>query len=167
MRYVTGFMCAALMAMPVTAQAAGSRLIGKYGDWEAYTRANGGETICYVLAKPHTKLPKSVRHGDIYFMVANWKSGAASEQPSFMADFNLKSNRAPSARVGNTKVPMFVSQNEAFISNGNEEKRLVKSMRAGSVMRVDAVSKRGTNVSYRFSLSGVTAALKKAEASCN
>lgn len=169
MTYKSGIIFATMTAMlclPTAAQAAGSRLVGKYGDWEAYTRSAGGDTICYVLAKPRTKLPKSVKHGDIYFMVANWKSGAASEQPSFMADFPLKSNRAPTARIGNTKVPMFVSQNESFISSGNEEKRLVRSMRAGSTMKINAVSKRGTNVSYSFSLSGVTAALKKAKASC-
>ncbi len=167
MVYRFGFLITALMMLPMTADAAGSRLIGKYGDWEAYTRASGGETICYVLAKPFAKAPKSVRHGDIYFMVANWKSGAASEQPSLMADFELKANRPPTARVGNAKIPMFVSRNEAFISSGNDEKKLVNSMRAGSTMRVDAVSERGTTVYYDFSLKGVTAALQKAKTSCS
>ncbi|MGB0908465.1 MAG: invasion associated locus B family protein [Maricaulaceae bacterium] len=142
------------------------KLAGKHGDWSAYTRIDGSEKICYVLATPRSKLPKSVRHGDIYFMVANWRSGQASEQPSLLTGYPLHEDNGPQVRVGNAKINMFVDQNEAFIEDGDNEVRLVRSMRKGSTMKVSAVSKRGTNVTYEFSLKGITAALKKAKQSC-
>lgn len=160
------FMTTVLLALPATAQASDPRLVGTFGDWATYSRTVGNEKICYVLAKPKALAPRNVRHGDVYFMVANWKSGKAKEQPSLLTGFPLKTNRAPSAKVGRTKVSMYVSQNEAFIESRRNEARLVKSMRAGSTMQVSAVSQRGTNVSYDFSLKGITAALKKAKASC-
>ncbi len=161
------FLTAALLCLPTAAQASEARLIGTFGDWAAYSRVDGAETICYVMTKPTTMAPQNVNHGDIYFMVANWKSGAATEQPSLMTGYNLQRNTPPAALVGNTKVPMFVSQNEAFIENNGDEQRLVNSMRGGSIMRVDARSERGTNVSYKFSLKGVTAALQRARATCS
>ena len=150
---------------PVTAWASPA-LKGSYGDWKVYTRYDGAQQLCYVVSDAKSKSPSSVRHGDIYFLVANWKSGAAFEQPSFMADFSLKKTNPPTIRVGRSKFRMYVSENEAFIADSADEQSLLAKMRGGSTMRIDAVSVRGTNVSYSFSLNGVTAALEKAKESC-
>jgi invasion protein IalB len=148
------------------AQAAEPKLQGTYSDWSVYTRTDGGDRICYVLAKPEVKAPTNVRHGDVFFMVANWKSGAAKEQPSLLAGYSLKTTRAPAAYVGSTKVLMYAADNEAFIESTADEKNLVRKMRAGADMRVEAVSARGTETSYVFSLKGITAALRKARSVC-
>ena len=99
-------------------------------------------------------------------MVANWKSGAAKEQPSLLTGFPLKAQIPPAARIGSAKIPMYADQNEAFVESPADEKKLVRSMRKGSTMRVDAVSSRGTQISYEFSLRGITAALGKAKTAC-
>ncbi len=156
-----------MTTLPATAQAVAPKLEKSHGEWSTYSRIEGGEKICYVLAKPNAKSPSNVKHGDIFFMVASWQSGAASEQPSFLAGYPLKGNSPPIARVGSAKFPMYVSQNEAFIDDGGDERRLIKAMRDGSTMRVSAMSQRGTAVNYSFSLSGVTAALKSAKAACS
>jgi len=156
----------AAMAMPVTAQAAEPKLEGTFTDWTVYSRSEAGDKICYAIAEPKSKSPTSVNHGDIYFMVSNWRSGAAKEQPSFLAGYSLKKNRSPEARVGSAKYKMFVAENEGFIESGSDERALVSKMRAGATMQVKAVSARGTNVNYSFSLKGITAALKKARAIC-
>ena len=161
------FLTAAIFGLSAPVHAETSTVEGTHGEWTAYSRMDSGEKICYVLAKPGTKSPGNVKHGDIYFMVASWKSGAANEQPSFMAGYPLKSNSPPVARVGSAKFPMFVSQNEAFIENNGDESRLVKAMRDGSTMRVSAMSQRGTAVNYSFSLKGITAALKSAKSACS
>lgn len=156
----------ALLA-PGLAQAAEPKLVGTYSDWEVYSKAEGNETICYALAEAKSKAPSNVKHGDIYFMVANWKSGAASEQPSLLTGYSLKVSSPPSARVGSAKYPMYVAQNEGFIMDNSQERKLVKAMRRGSNMRISAVSQRGTATNYEFSLKGVTAALKKAKSVCS
>lgn len=154
------------MVLPTAAQAAEPKLEGTFTDWAVYSRSEGGDKICYAIAEPKSKSPSSVNHGDIYFMVSNWRSGAAKEQPSFLAGYSLKANRAPEARVGSAKYKMFVAENEGFIESGSDERSLVKKMRAGATMQVKAVSARGTNVNYSFSLKGITAALRKAKTAC-
>ena len=156
----------ALMAAPNLAQAA-PKLAGTHGDWSVYTRGSGGDKICYVLSAAQAKSPTSVKHGDIYFMVSSWKNGAATEQPSFLAGYPLKSTRATKAQVGSTALSMFAADNEAFISENSDERRLVSKMRAGSTMTVSAVSKRGTQTRYTFSLKGVTAALRQSKSACS
>jgi len=143
------------MALPSMAQAAEPKLEGTFTDWSVYSRTEGGDKVCYALSEPKSKSPSSVKHGDIYFMVSNWRSGAAKEQPSFLAG------------VGSSKYKMFVAENEGFIESGSDERGLVSKMRAGATMNVKAVSARGTSVNYSFSLKGITAALRKAKASCS
>lgn len=164
---ITSLLCVPLFAVPQMAQAeSGTKLEGVFKDWTVYSRADGGDKICYALAKPTTKAPSTVKHGDIFFMVSNWKSGAAKEQPSLLTGYTLKSEIPPSAKVDRSNIPMFSAENEAFIESATDEKKLVKAMRKGATMRVDAMSARGTQTSYEFSLSGVTAALGKAKTSC-
>lgn len=156
---------AAMSAAPAFAQST-PKLTGTHGDWTVYTRGSGSEQICFVLTKAQTKSPSSADHGEIYFMVSNWKNGAATEQPSFLAGYTLKTTRAPKAQVGSTALTMFAADNEAFISETSDERRLVAKMRAGSTMTVSAVSQRGTQTRYSFSLKGVTAALRDAKSAC-
>jgi len=154
-----------LSVSPAAAQST-PKLTGTHGDWTVYTRGAGADRICYVLSEAQSKSPTSVKHGDIYFMVSNWKNGAATEQPSFLAGYSLKPTRAPKAKVGSTSLTMFAADNEAFISENTDERKLVAKMRAGSTMTVSAVSSRGTQTRYTFSLKGVTAALKQAKSAC-
>lgn len=156
---------ASLSALP--AYAAEPTLEGSFGDWAAYSRAEGGDKICYIISEPQKKVPSSVNHGDVFFMVSNWKSGQAKEQPSLMAGYPLKISSPPTTMVGSARTRMYVSQNEAFIKDTADERELVKKMRGGANMRVSAMSERGTAVSYDFSLKGVTAALNKAKSSCS
>ena len=142
------------------------KLEGTYTDWSVYSRGSGNSKTCYALSKPKVESPKSVNHGDIYFMVSNWKSGAATEERSFLAGYSLKTTRPPVASVGSSKYTMYGSANEAFIESGSSERALVSKMRAGATMKVKAVSARGTQVSYQFSLKGITAALKRAKTAC-
>jgi len=142
------------------------KLEGVFTDWTVYSLEGGGDKSCYAIAKPKSQAPNNVNHGDVRFLVSNWKSGAAKEQPSFLAGYPLKTTRAPKARVGSSAITMYPSENEAFIESGSDERSLVAKMRAGATMRVQAVSARGTETSYQFSLKGITAALRKAKSAC-
>ncbi len=140
--------------------------LATYKSWSVFTREIDGDRICFAATDASEKSPRSVNHGDVFFLVATWKSGAAKNQPSFMAGYNLKDAPAPTIRVGSEKWDMYVDQNESFIEAAAKEQSLVSAMRRGSDMRVAAVSGRGTATSYRFSLQGISAALDKVAEAC-
>ena len=157
----------ALVLATATPALAEPTLSKTHGDWSVYTRGSGNAKQCFALTRPQSKAPTSVNHGDIFFMVGSWKSGAATEQPSLMTGFSLKPARAPKARIGSHVTVFYGADNEAFVAESADERALVAKMRAGSTMTVEAVSARGTEVSYSFSLKGVTAALRDAKRLCS
>ncbi|MCH8488569.1 MAG: hypothetical protein LAT81_01400 [Oceanicaulis sp.] len=134
--------------------------------WRVFTRGEGNERICYAVSRPTESLPANVAHGEVFFFVSSWASGAAREQPSFLAGYPLRPDSPPRARVGSDRFTMFVSQSEGFVELERDSARLVTAMRQGAVMRVEATSERGTATVYEFSLSGVTAALRQVGELC-
>ena len=166
MRLATAFaaLCILAATAPVGAQAPDFQ--GQHNDWRVFTRGSGAERICYAVSRPTDSRPGDVDHGDVYFFVSSWANDAAREQPSFLAGYELRADNPPRASVGSDRVMMYVAEREGFVEEPREEARLVNAMRRGATMRVEAVSARGTNTAYTFSLSGVTAALSQANELC-
>jgi len=157
----------AALAAPAAAQSGPEPVFqGSHTDWRVFTRGEGSSKICYALSQPTESLPASADHGEVYFLVSSWADGSASEQPSFLAGYQLKPESPPRTRVGSDSYTLFVSEQEGFLEEPGDEDRLVSAMRRGSTMRVEAVSVRGTATVYEFSLSGVTAALDAAGDLC-
>ena len=164
-------LAAALLAAaaPVLAQdnaAATPEFQGEHRDWRVFTRASGEDRVCYALSRPQDSRPGNVDHGDVYFLVSSWASGAAKDQPNFLAGYALRPESPPEVRVGSSRFQMYVSGREGFLEELGDEARLVRAMRRGAEMRVEATSERGTATAYVFSLMGVTAALQQVEDLC-
>ena len=155
---------ASFLTLPAAAQS--PEALATYSDWTVFTKDSNGDKICFAATEAKSKEPTNVNHGDVFFLVASWKSGAAINQPSLMTGYNLKTSPEPKLRVGSDSWEMYSSENEAFIESNSDERRLVDAMRRGSSMRVSAMSERGTSTSYTISLSGITAALRRVEEAC-
>jgi invasion protein IalB len=152
-----------LVAAPAVAE---PQALASYKDWSVFTHDAGDDRICFAAAEASDKSPKTVNHGDIFFLVASWKSGAAANQPSFRVGYNLQPAPAPTIRIGSEKWDMYVSDNEAFIESAAAEKSLIAAMRKGADMKISAMSNKGTATSYVVSLSGVSAAIDRAQQAC-
>lgn len=163
---ISGLTALASVAAIPAANAQQPEAKANFRDWSVFVREVDGEKICFAATEATDKSPKSVNHGDVFFLIASWKSGVAKEQPSLMTGYALNAKPEPTLRIGSDKWDMYVSENEAFIEASAEEDRLIRAMRRGSDMRISAVSQRGTATSYVISLRGVSAALDRAAAEC-
>ena len=159
---------AAALAALASAAAAQTRPepIATYRDWNVFKLDTGDDVVCFAVSEPKDRAPKNVEHGDIFMIVSTWASGAAVNQPSFKAGFNFRPRSKPVIRVGSDRFEMYPSDNEAFIEESAEERRLINAMKRGADMVVQAVSARGTPVTYEVSLLGVTAALNRVQSEC-
>lgn len=146
--------------------AAEPQALATFKDWSVFAQDAGTDRICFAAAEASDKSPKTVNHGDIFFLVSTWKSGAATNQPSFRVGYNLQAAPAPTIRIGSEKWDMYVSENEAFIESAAAEQSLVNAMRKGADMKISAMSNRGTATSYVVSLSGISAALDRVKEAC-
>ena len=163
----TTFALAAATAVMLTGSAfAKPEQVATYRDWIVYKAPVGEDTICYAVTQPTNMEPSTVNHGDIFFMVSTWKSGVAHDQPSFMAGYPLREKPMPLVRIGSDKWEMFSSGREGFVEAATDEERLIRAMKRGSEMRLSAMSQRGTQTEYSFSLLGISNALERAEKAC-
>lgn len=150
--------------LPMGAGAA-PKAVGKFKSWSVYTDTRDGETVCYAATTATQKSPRSADHGDVWYYVTYWKSGGSPAQPSLKVGYELKPERAPKTMVGRSSWTMFAVGREGFADDADDP-RIIDALRKGSDLKVEAVSARGTSVSYTFSLSGSAAAIDGAGAAC-
>jgi invasion protein IalB len=160
------------LALAVAATAAGAAaaqtpdLVSRHERWTVYTLAQEGDVVCYASTPPEDSAPLNADHGEVAFIVATWKSGAAREQPMLSVGYALRGGAPTSARVGSDRYPMFTDGTEAFVQADEDQPRLVRAMKRGYTMRLETVSAEGTQTTYEFSLRGVTAALDAVAGAC-
>lgn len=139
--------------------------IGRYNDWTVYEDTVGGARICFAATEATDKAPRAASHGDVWFYVTNWANGAARSQPSLKVGYELRADLPAKARIGRSVWNMFNNRNEAFAED-EDDPRIVRALKRGSELRVEAVSARNTAVAYHFSLRGSARAIDRAAEAC-
>lgn len=156
---------AIVMSVAVSGSAASAQTpkpIKQHKAWGAYSYndARAGK-ICYILSIPTVKEPTDRDHGDVFFLVSQKPDGSASFEPQVEVGYPLKSNASVTVTVDGKTFKMFSQGNNAWLENIAQESDLITAMRAGRSMKVSGQSTKGTQTSYTYSLSGVTAALNE------
>ncbi len=162
------FVTALILVIAVTgvASAQSPTRIKQFNAWGAYSYNSANGKVCYILSLPTRKDPANVDHGDIFFLVSQRPGQNISYEPQAMMGYQLRDGSKVNVDVDGRNFTMFSKDDSAWVENAAEEPALVSAMRAGSSMTVKATSQRGTNTTYTFSLSGVTAALSEIQ-NCN
>lgn len=151
----------AIFAMTAAAAAQSPTRIQQFDAWGAYYYDATGGKVCYVLSVPTVSEPGNVDHGDIFFLISQRPGQNISYEPQAMMGYPLQESSKITVTIDGRSFTLFTRGNSAWVENAAEEPQLVNAMKAGSAMTVKAVSRRGTNTSYSYSLKGVTAALNK------
>jgi len=158
------FAAAALVASALAAQAEPSR-IQQFDDWGVYSYPAASGTVCYALSMPKTMAPSGIDHGKNYFLVSPAGGKGGGFVPEAVMGYALKAGGPVSVSVGETRFAMVSKDNAAWTESPAQDPALVAALQGGAEMTVSATSKRGTATRYTYSLSGISAALKKV-ASC-
>lgn len=160
---VLAMTAAAVLAAPAAAE---PRRVASHGDWAVYVNEDTPDgRVCYALSDATETAPQSLNHGRVVLMVGSWANGARTEQVMFQTGYAMRPAGPVRARVGSDTFRLFVDGEDAFVFD-DEEASLVRAMRRGATMRVEAMSARGNATAYEFSLSGVTAALRTVAGAC-
>lgn len=163
---VTAAAVLGLIASPAVAATAPQSL-GTFSDWNAFTYEEEGGKVCFIISEPkRSKLSRRASRGDVFFMVTHWAGKKRFGEPSVIVGYPLRKGYEPTIRIGSDKFSMKSSKDAAWIEDEADERRLINAMRNGSAMTVTGMSGRGTRSEDRFSLSGVTDALKKIDSAC-
>ena len=153
------------MATPALAEVDPKHL-GDYGDWSAYAHKTKAGKICFAITEPKEKLPKKVNRDPVYFLVTNRPKEKIKNEISIITGYPYKSGSLTTARIGDETYKMYTKDDGAWIDSNKNEKRLIKAMKNGSTMIVKGTSRRGTVTTDKYSLVGITAAIKSIDKSC-
>ncbi|WP_318245918.1 invasion associated locus B family protein [Stappia stellulata] len=159
----------ALLALVFTSAAALAQtpaLIGQHSAWATYSYGGAKGKVCYALSKPTKLAPSDRNHGDVFFFVSNRPGENVDNEPSVIVGYSFKEQSSVSVDIDGQKFTMFTKKDGAWMANPAEERKLVAAMKAGREMVVSGVSARGTQTTYTYSLSGVTAAIGSADTAC-
>jgi Invasion associated locus B (IalB) protein len=155
----------AVMAVASSALAQSPTRIEQFKAWGAYFYKGDTGKVCYVLTVPDPKqlTPAKVDHGEVFFLVTQRPGQNISYEPQAMLGYDPQAGSKVTVTVDARQFVMFTKGRSAWLENAAEEPALVAAMRSGKAMSMGAVSKKGTKTGYVFSLSGISAALKKIE----
>lgn len=169
MKSVSAFLFALLVAtgLPVgaDAQAADPKPLGSFNDWQAYSWIENGRKVCYMLSWPTKSLPKGVKRGNIYLMITH--RAGAKEEVSHVTGYTYKDKSNVELLIGKRKFLLATDQDVAWVPEGQSDAKLIKAMRAGSMLTVKGLSSRGTETIDTYSLQGFTASHKQIRKSCS
>ena len=157
-------LCLVVLATPALAEE--DKLLGRYGAWEAHKLLRDGETTCYAISRPKSKLPKKLKRDETYFMVAHWLERDKMAEPSIVAGYAYRDGSTADVAVGKAKFQFFTKGDGAWLAEDKDETRLVAAMKKGPTMAVKGTSARGTKTTDSYSLSGFGTALDKAAKAC-
>jgi len=163
-RLAFAFLLTTPFATPALADA--PQALGSFRDWDAFKRAQGGETACYVVSTPTDKAPKNVNRDPTFFMVTNWQGRPANAEPSIIIGYPFRDGSTATVTVGSAKFEFFTKSDGAWLADPSDEKRLIDAMKNGSNMIVKGTSGRGTLTTDKYSLLGISAALDKIGEAC-
>lgn len=154
----------ALGATPAIAQEV--KLLQKYSDWAAYM-SEGSPKVCFAVSQPRDSSPKNVRRGPIYFYVSHYPGDKVAGEISVKMGYPFAPGAKVTVTIGDDKFELFTKDEGAFVEKTEDEAKLVAALKAGSSMKIQGRSARGTNTSDTYSLSGTTDAIERIAKECS
>ena len=157
---------AALFSMAAAGSVSAETLIGKHGDWEAFTAQENGKRVCYIGSVPTKSRGKYSKRGRTFLLITHRPAEKSKNVLSLQAGYTYKKGSEVDLAIGKAAFKLFTDERWAFATDSATDNELVKTMIRGATMVAKGVSSRGTRTTDTYSLKGFTAAYKAIGKAC-
>ncbi|MGX9983516.1 invasion associated locus b family protein [Methylobacterium fujisawaense] len=150
-----------------------------FGDWNVFVNGDGRNKLCYAIAQPQTRSPKTLKRDTAYLFVSVRKGENVQNEVAVMLGFpskpaasQIKPGSAaaptdPSLNLGASRYGLVVKDGNAWLQNPAEEARVVSEMSARNPkLVIKTTSLRGNPTSDEYALGGFAEALKRTRDEC-
>lgn len=163
----TLLLAAVLAGFPGLAAEAATQ-IGSFKQWNAYTHNDQEGKVCYIASQPQdSKYSSTIKGRDpAFFMVTTKPAKNIRNEASTIIGYPFKADSKVIVDIDGKKFTMFTQADGAWMEDQTQESALIAAMKAGTQMTVSGTSRRGTESSDSYSLSGITAALDAIAKEC-
>ncbi|MCF1467342.1 hypothetical protein GOZ89_21905 [Agrobacterium vitis] len=154
----------AILGFSASFASAAPRMVKQFDHWGLFSYKDGGKTVCYVLSVPSKEDPVGIDHGKNFFLIAPKKTGGVNYYPQAVMGYNVAQGSTIDVNVDDKTFQMVPKANVGWTRLEADDAKVIAAMKQGRRMTVKTTSKRGTHTTYTYSLQGVSAALKQAQA---
>jgi hypothetical protein len=150
-----------------------------FGDWNVFVNGEGRNRLCYAIAQPTTRSPKTLKRDSAYLFVTVRKAENVQNEVAVMLGFPSKPAAAqvrpgaaaaptdPSLSLGASRYGLVVKDGNAWLQNPSEEARVVSEMSGRNPkLTVKTTSMRGNPTSDEYALAGFADAMKRTREEC-
>jgi hypothetical protein len=141
-------------------------LLGTFGDWGAYSADAGGAKVCYALSQPRERRPETLRRGPGYIFVSFRPSENVSNEIAVVMGFPTQDGQVARGVVDGNAFDFVTRGENVWVAEAADESRVVDAFVRGRQLELNVTSARGNATTDIFSLSGFTAAMRRAQQEC-
>jgi hypothetical protein len=141
--------------------------LASFDDWSVYTAQSGRSKICYALSQPKERMPKNLSRDPAYLFVSFRPGERVRNELALVMGFVTKENGPAEASVGTVTYPLLTKDANAWLKNAAEEGQAIATMAKAQNLTVKVQSRRGNQLTDRYSLSGFAQALDRARKECS
>lgn len=170
LRALSGAAMGAMLATTMVGAAAAQQVenLGTSNFWTAWKGADSTGTLCFISSQPQDAQPTGVNRSPIHFIVINRLGMGTKNEIQIFMGYPLNADSKPEIVIDDRAFSLIVVSDAEETAWGvpSDEGAIIAAMKAGSKMVVKGLSKRGTNTTDTYSLSGVTASMNAIETKC-
>lgn len=156
---------AGLWAVGAAAQE-GQEDLGTFKDWYARKFEEKGKPVCTMFSQPVKSEGDYTTRGEVYVFVTHRPEARRTNEFSVKIGYTFKTETPVVVKIHNAEFELFSEGDFAWAEDSGADEKLVRAMRAGSMMVVEGISSRGTRTTDTFSLSGFSAAHNRITEAC-
>ncbi len=135
-----------------------SKFIEKIGNWSIYVE----DSACMMLSEKTNPKTKSKD----YLVITDLPGQNKYNEVSIVPSFSLREPSNPILKSGDLNLELFVSKNRIWTFSPAHDDKVIKSLSNINQISVDTISSRGSKVSLKFGIEGVSESLKKMKKVC-
>ena len=143
--------------------------INQFNDWSVLRQETEAGRLCYITSEPIEKkgdYDKSNR-GETRIFVTHGPGKAERDVVSIVAGYVFKKQSGVELSVDGNKQSFFTLEDRAWSIGQDEDKKIIRKMKAGNKLTVTGVSSRGNKTVDVYSLSGFTKAKQMLDKICS
>lgn len=153
-------------ALVATGSANAAKLVEKSGNWSMFVHDAAQKKICFIASQPASSTPKDAKREQAFFYVSAWPKDGVKSEVSVLLGYPVKKGSTVTVTIGSASFKLFPQDDKAFVADPTDELKLIEAMKRGSSMEIAASAEGGFDTQDKYSLSGITAALKKLTGKC-
>lgn len=153
-------------ALVIAGGAHAAKLVEKSGNWSMFVHDAAQKKICFIASQPASSTPKDAKREQAFFYVSAWPKDGVKSEVSVLLGYPVKKGSTVTVTIGTNSFKLFPQDDKAFVADPTDELKLIEAMKRGNAMEIAASSEGGFDTQDKYSLSGITAALKNLAGKC-